>query len=148
MTNVSLTVVSDLKNLSEIRNFVGNAAKDAGLSDEGVAEIRLAVDEACANIIQHGYKNNDGEIVIGVTQDNDKVVVTVSDDAPSYNPLKETPEPDLDAPLDERPLGGMGFLIIRENTDAVEYRARESGGNALSMAKHFLKQEPTTLGRR
>lgn len=133
--NVSLTVQSNLENLSRIRGFIEEAAGRAGLSGQGISEIRLAVDEVCANVMTHGYKNTSGVLDICVDQTDNKMIVTVSDDAPPYNPLQETPIPDLEAPLDQRPLGGMGVLLVKQNTDWVEYKTTESGGNALIMTK-------------
>lgn len=136
MEKASLTVTSQLGNLSKVRLFVERTAKGAGLSSEGVLGIRLAVDEACANIIQHGYADKDGEITVTISINADSMIVCVSDDAPLYNPLEETPTPDLNTDLSERAIGGMGVLIIKQNTDLVEYEITESGGNALIMTKH------------
>ena len=128
---------SDLKNLSQIRSFIQESAVRIGLSEQGMSEIRLAVDEACANVINHGYKDGNGDLTVSVDGDDNRMTVTISDNAPAYNPLTETPEPDLGAPLDIRPLGGMGVLIVRQNTDAVEYRAGENGGNILILSKNI-----------
>ena len=138
MANLSalLKVDSDLKNLSVIRSFIEDAAARVGLSEEGVSKIRLAVDEACANIIQHGYGDNDGEIRLEAKQADGKLVVTLVDDAPPYNPLTETSAPDMSVPLEDRPLGGMGVLLVKQNTDAAEYRSTDSGGNALILTMH------------
>ena len=49
--------------LATIREFVGNLAAQAGLSKKGVYEVQLAVDEACSNIIEHGYgEEREGDI--------------------------------------------------------------------------------------
>lgn len=133
---------SDLKNLSNIRNFIEEEAEKIGLSEVAISEIRLAVDEACANIIIHGYKNNSGDLDITVKFGNNKMIVTLGDHAPLYNPLKETPRPNLESPLNERPLGGMGVLLVKQNTDAIEYRVTANGGNALILTKFC--SDPTT----
>ena len=146
MANISnsLTVQSDLKNLSIIRSFVEDAADNVGLSKEATSGMRLAVDEACANIILHGYKNSEGEIEVSVHQDGPALVVTLSDEAPLYNPLEESSKPDLDAPLEMRALGGMGVLLVQQNTDAVEYRKNARGGNTLILTKSFSEPSART----
>ncbi|MDH5257242.1 MAG: ATP-binding protein [Gammaproteobacteria bacterium] len=140
----SLTVTSKLENLSKVRNFVKETAKDVGLYSEGVMGVVLAVDEACANIIQHGYVGKAGEITITIFRNEDSMIVSVSDNAPPYNPLEETPVPDLSVDLSERAVGGMGVLIIKQNTDFVEYKVTESGGNALIMTKQIKENETGT----
>ena len=133
----SLKICSDLKNLSTIRCFVKEAADKVELVNEKIEELQLAVDEACANIIQHGYKKNSGDINIHISLDNEKITIYLSDNAPLYNPMKESPAPRLDEPLEKRALGGMGVLIVKENTDKVEYKVSEDGGNILIMTKYL-----------
>ncbi len=136
MANASITVLTDLENLSEVRSFIERAANEAGLSEEKVSEIRLAVDEACANSIIHGHDEGaDGELTVSTAIDSEKMVVTLRDTAPLYNPLEEANAPDLHLPLGERAVGGMGVMWIKMNTDEVEYRVSESGGNELVMTK-------------
>ena len=51
------------ESLVEISEFVARAAKEAGLDSKQVYAVRLAVDEACSNIIEHGYGDEEhGEI--------------------------------------------------------------------------------------
>jgi len=135
-SNSSLKVESDLKNLSSIRDFVKKSAESAGLNKDGVLEICLAVDEACANIINHGYKNENGEIVVSAIHDESKLTICLSDNAQPFNPLEEAVSADLDAPLNERILGGMGVLLVKQSTDEVEYRRPIGGGNKLIMTKY------------
>lgn len=134
--NYSLKVKSELKNLASVRDFVKKAAENSGLSQDGILEICLAADEACANIINHGYKNESGDIVITVSHDEKKLTVSLSDNANPYNPLEEAVGADIDAPLNERILGGMGVILVKQNTDSVEYQRLSGGGNKLIMTKY------------
>jgi len=136
-TIASLKIASDLENLASIRSFIDKASKEIGLSDEALSEIRLAVDEACSNIMIHGYKDSNGELEIVVDRGETSMVVTLSDNAPTFNPLQASDHPDFGSPLEERPLGGMGVFLVKQNTDTVEYRATPSGGNALILTKNF-----------
>lgn len=133
--STSLKVKADLENLSSIRSFVEEAAEKIELSEVSKLKIRLAVDEACANIMLHGYRSAEGEIDISIKSEGAKMIVTLSDTAPHYNPLCNASAPDLDAPLCERAIGGMGVLIIKQNTDAVTYETIKGGGNRLILTK-------------
>ncbi|MDH5490113.1 MAG: ATP-binding protein, partial [Rhodospirillaceae bacterium] len=135
-SNSSLKVESDLKNLPSIRDFVKKSAESAGLKKDGVLEICLAVDEACANIINHGYKNENGEIIVSAIHDENKLTIFLSDNAQPFNPLEEAISADLGAPLNERILGGMGVLLVKQSTDEVEYQRPIGGGNKLIMTKY------------
>ena len=132
----SLKVQSNLKNLSEIRSFIEDQAKKAGLSEEGTSRIKLSVDEAIANIILHGYGETGGEISVHVDQIEGKLVVSIVDSAPPFNPLLQEKQIDPNVPLDDRALGGMGIIFIRENTDAQEYMYSEAGENIFQLTIH------------
>jgi serine/threonine-protein kinase RsbW len=133
-----LDVDADLNNLATIRQFVRRVATAAGLDRASADDLVLAVDEAVANIITHGYgKNGSSPIEVEAVPGNGAVTVHVRDRAPQYNPLEETAAPKLESPLKRRPPGGFGVYLIRKNTDRVEYRAREGGGNELIMVKNL-----------
>ena len=133
----TLKIQATLKDLEGIRDFIEHAAKKIGLPDQATGEIRLAVDEACANILAHGYKGNEGELEILVNHEGQKMIVTVSDKAPKFDPIQNGVEPDFNLPLLERPMGGMGLYLMKLNTDSVEYRSIPSGGNILILTKNF-----------
>lgn len=74
------------------------------------------------------------------------MVVVVSDTASPYNPLLEACEPDLDSPLTERPFGGLGVLLVKQNTDNVEYEVTPTGGNTLTLTKFISKPDGPSDG--
>jgi len=132
-----LVVAADLKNLAAVREFVQRAATASGLEKEATAGLILAVDEAVANIIVHGYgKDDDGRIEIRAVRQDRALAIHLRDDAPAYNPL-DAPVPALDKVLEDRPVGGMGVLLIRQNTDGVYYRPRNGRGNQLTLVKNL-----------
>lgn len=133
--HAQLVVLADLNNLAEIRGFVERTARQAGLDEEITSGLVLAVDEAAANVIVHGYRQDGrGRLEILATQDDASLTIRLRDEAPAYNPL-DAPAPSLDSPLEERAIGGMGVLLIRQNTDRVEYNARDGRGNELVLVK-------------
>ena len=70
---------------------------------------------------------------MGLRLDAGTVVVQVEDEGRPFNPL-EAPPVDLDAPIEGRPIGGLGIHLIRSLMDAIEYR-HEDGRNVLVMRK-------------
>jgi len=133
-----LDVVADLNNLATVRKFVERITTDAGLDRESVDGLVLAVDEAVANIIMYGYrKDGSSPIEVDAVRADGSLALHIRDRAPLFNPLEETATPNLDAPLEERPLGGMGVYLMRQNTDRLEYHARAGGGNELVLVKNL-----------
>ena len=119
--------------LADIRDFVLESAKSAGLPDHNASGIVLAVDEACSNVILHGYKGEDGDIEICVEAGPQRFKVEISDHAVPFDPLNSNAESALNQRLEERAPGGLGLLMIEQNTSTIHYDPREGGGNVLTL---------------
>jgi serine/threonine-protein kinase RsbW len=116
-----LKVKSRTENLSEIRDFIYGNASAAGFSDEVIEKIILAVDEACTNIIKHAYKlNPEGEILIKIKYNTNKLVVELTDYGISFEPEK-IPDPDLRKYYQQHKVGGLGMYLIKTLMDEVKY---------------------------
>ncbi|WP_317064105.1 ATP-binding protein [Methanoculleus caldifontis] len=127
-----LTIRADLSALATIAEFLAEELNGSG--DELIFALQLAVDEACSNTILYGYPDGEaGTITVGCTVDDEAVCVTIADDGVAFNPLN-APQPSLDTPVEERPIGGLGVHFIRTVTDRVSY-ARIGDRNVLSMEK-------------
>lgn len=116
-----LRVKSRTENLSEIRDFVSGKARAAGIAEDTVENIILAVDEACTNIIKHAYKlSPEGEIIIKINYDKEKFTVTIIDYGKSFEP-ERVPLPDLQKYYREHRVGGLGMYLMKSLMDNVEY---------------------------
>ena len=74
-----------------------------------------------------------------IIREGDTFTVELEDDARPYNPL-EAPEPDLEAEIDDRPIGGLGVHLVRTIMDTVNYR-RTHNRNLLIMSKKGRDEE-------
>jgi anti-sigma regulatory factor (Ser/Thr protein kinase) len=111
-------------------------AADHGLPAPVVRAFHLALEEHLTNSISYGFtQGRVGTIHVRFTVDHPNVCVEVEDDADPFNPLT-APEPDTSLPLDAKPLGGLGLLLIRKSMDQVEYR-QANGHNVLVMRKRL-----------
>ena len=121
--------------LLAIRRFIEAACSQAGLDDETSYDIKLAVDEACMNIVEHGYAGMDpGSIVVSLQYGRQKLVVRITDFGHPFEP-SEPPRPDPAAMLRGKP-GGIGLYFIYRSMDSVHYEATE-GGNTLTLVKNL-----------
>ncbi len=118
--------------LKLVRGGVRAAARMCGFNDATAQSIVLAVDEACQNVIVHGYKGRaDGEIVLGVFRRRDGILVRLRDFAPPVDPAKIKPRA-----LDDIRPGKLGSHFIQEIMDSVEFRPSPDGtGNLLEMIR-------------
>ena len=112
--------------------------------DEGVLDqLQLAVDEACANVVEHSYAGMEpGDVEVSCGFDDECLVIQVRDWGRSFVP-EDVPEPDVDAPLAERSLGGLGLFLLRQCMDQVEFSFDDKDGNELTMTKRLQGAEPT-----
>ena len=119
----SLTVPGDLSSLGAIRDFVRLAAAEAGLDKRLIYRLILAVDEIATNIIVHGYEENGsaGDVEVAAEISDDSLVIILEDSAPPYNPPTEAVREDLDRPLEERDIGGLGVFLAIQNVDQFVY---------------------------
>lgn len=101
-------------------------------SPDFLFRMNLVLEEMTLNVMTHGRAGGARELEVVVVCDADSVSIEIVDDGPRFDPLSEAPEPDTDAPLDERPIGGLGVHLVREMMDQIDYRY-EDGRNHLFM---------------
>jgi sigma-B regulation protein RsbU (phosphoserine phosphatase) len=120
--------------LKRTRESVREAMEGCGCSAKSTADIVLAIDEACQNIIRHAYRgDSDNLIEFDVEHRGDRLVFSLTDHAPAIDPSRVKPR-DLE---DLRP-GGLGTYFIRRVMDEVEFLRPASGsGNLLRMVRRI-----------
>ena len=129
-----LTVPGRYDRLEQICAFVAEAAAEAGLDEADSNRCQLAVDEACTNVIEHGYEGeNRGQIEIICEPRDGELTITIQDWARRFDP-GSVPEPKLDADVEELGIGGLGLYFMRQVMDAVEF-SYENGGNRVTLIK-------------
>lgn len=137
--NKTTTFPASYKSLAAISKFVTAGAEAAGLDDKAAYAVRLAVDEACTNIIEHAYAGMEAMEAQGITcsyRVSDKALtITLRDRGRPFN-LDEVPEPDICSPLEERQIGGLGVYFIHEMMDEVYFSCNPDGSNTLKLVKH------------
>ncbi|MFC3226358.1 ATP-binding protein [Marinibaculum pumilum] len=105
-------------------------------SDEG-ARMVLALDELVTNVMHHGGTGAQpvAEIEVSLDLAGDRVVAVIRDAGHPFNPLT-LPEPDVEAPLEARPIGGLGIHLARQLMDVIRYR-RDGDRNCLTLVKRL-----------
>jgi serine phosphatase RsbU (regulator of sigma subunit)/anti-sigma regulatory factor (Ser/Thr protein kinase) len=113
------------------------AALDHALAEEGVPEslrhdVTLVTEEVLSNVVRHGYADGERDTIRVLARCEDgRLHLAFEDGGQPFNPL-EHEMPDLDLPLDEREIGGLGVLLVRELSESIHYE-RAAGRNRLSL---------------
>jgi serine/threonine-protein kinase RsbW len=132
-----LIVPGHFECLTEITAFVTEAAREAGLNDDEVFHVEMAVDEACSNIIEHAYAVQPGDIDLACScPAAGQFEVVIRDSGLPFDP-PQVPPPNVNAPvdLDEISEGGLGLYFMRKLMDEVRFEYVPGQGNRLTMIK-------------
>ena len=136
-THRSKRILSRTDNLLEVREFVGGEARAFGFSDEDAANIVLAVDEACTNIIKHAYQYaTDKEIEVSVVPKNRSFEIRIYDNGRSFDPATIR-QPDLKEHIGHRKRGGLGVYLMKKLMDKVEYNFHKGKRNEVRLIKYL-----------
>ena len=124
--------------VSLARLVVATAAKSRrSLDDERVAELALALSEACTNAIEAHEGHADGErVTVSVDEDDERLVVTIADRGPGFDPLEVQSPPAATDPDRLQHERGLGIPIIKTLVDEVTFRSSEGGGTTVTMTLH------------
>jgi anti-sigma regulatory factor (Ser/Thr protein kinase) len=100
-----------------------DAAVAANIEKADAYRLRLSVDEVVTNIVVHGYEEagRSGDITICATIDDQALVISVEDSAIPFDPRQIPTPADLDKPLEERDIGGLGIFLAIEGVDEFQY---------------------------
>lgn len=130
------TFPGNYENLEKIAAFVRQNAQQAGFGDTAMYAIETAVDEACSNIIEHGYGGEGrGEIQCNCKADESGITITLIDQGKKFNP-SDADMPKLDVPLKERRAHGLGLYFLHQMMDEILFEHKEGQGNILTMTKY------------
>ena len=95
----------------------------------------MAADEASTNIIEHAYDGvSDGKLEIDCEIISGELKIIMRDWGKPFDPTS-VPEPNLNADLSERKIGGLGMYLMRKLMDEVSYESSPETGNTLMMVK-------------
>jgi anti-sigma regulatory factor (Ser/Thr protein kinase) len=132
-----LTVPADLASLAPVSEFVQQSAASAGLDARAAYRLRLAVIELVTNTITHGYCEAGlrGSIDLKAELDEQELTVILEDTAIPYDPSQAPPPGDLDKPIAERKIGGLGVYLALQEVDSYRYERHNDRNRSILVMK-------------
>jgi serine/threonine-protein kinase RsbW len=121
-SDVRLSLPARPDSLGVIRHVLGAFAESLRLPADLVEDIRLAVTEACTNVVRHAYDGDDGPIDVVMRPSKERLEIIISDRGRGMGP-----SPDVEGP-------GLGLPLIAALADSVELQEVPPGGSRLKMA--------------
>ncbi len=132
---LSLCLPTKLDQLERIYEAVDELGESEEWPPGMVYQVKLVLEELGVNIVTHGHNNEpDHEFEVVLDSDSDALTIELRDEGQAFNPLTDSAEPDTDAGLDERSVGGLGIYLVRTMMDELSYR-REDNKNILTIVK-------------
>jgi serine/threonine-protein kinase RsbW len=129
--------------LPGLRQFLQEFWSAAGLPPAQAHGFELALEEIFMNVVMHGSRPGTApQIEISLVFADGGVVMTLEDDGPEFDPLS-LPQPDVEASLGDRRVGGLGVFLVRQMMDVVSYH-RVGVRNRLRMSKRIEAPEGRT----
>jgi serine/threonine-protein kinase RsbW len=116
------------------RLALSGLARTLTLDEEDLADLKLAVTEACGNAVRHAYDGDDGSVAVSYIVGPGTLELIVEDRGTGMSDGDDASEEDDHEPLE----GGMGMAIIRAVVDAVDVRDGADGrGTVVHMTKYL-----------
>jgi serine/threonine-protein kinase RsbW len=115
------------------RLALSGIARQLPVEDELLADLKLAVTEACGNAVRHAYPDGTGDVIVAFVVRNDAIEMTVEDRGAGIGSAP-APESLVAGPVD----GGMGLAIMRTIVDELDVRSGPDGrGTIVRMTKRL-----------
>lgn len=126
---------ADLNSLPQFIELVHRCSADLEFDNSSIMQIELALEEVIVNIINYAYPDTDkpGKIRLFCKIEGDTLKMEIADDGIPFDMLTAD-DPDIDASLEDRHIGGLGVFFVKQLMDEVKYE-RRGDENFLSLTK-------------
>ena len=146
----SIVLQNDVRQVKTLNAFVVQVTDRLGIEASLAKQIKLAVEEAVVNVMDYAYPaGQTGDIDVQATSDGQWLTFVITDGGAAFDPT-EKEKADTTLSVEDRPIGGMGILLVRELMDSINYERqrggasagmRTDGKNVLTLKKRIVKSE-------
>lgn len=128
--------------LSQVEAFLAEVCAGAGLGREACLRVTLLVEELFTNTVVHGHgADSDAPVRIDCEVEAGRIALVYEDTGPPHDPFAAVAGPDPGADVEDRPVGGLGVLLISAMAQHVEYR-RAGEFNRISLVIGAVRSAP------
>ena len=136
----SLTLQNNVRQVKTLNAFVLQVTERLGIDTKTAKEIKLAVEEAVVNVMDYAYPiGTTGDIDVQAMSDGKWLKFVITDSGVAFDPT-EKEKADTTLSAEDRPVGGVGILLVRELMDSINYE-RTDGKNVLTLKKRIVNNE-------
>lgn len=132
-TEFSLTLETRPEELERLTAAVETLAEQDNWPAALTFKVNLVLEELVLNVINYAYDESGHHVDVQLTCNEDGLVIEITDEGKPFDPLHDAPDPDMESPIEERHIGGLGVYLVRTMTSDMQYR-REDGKNRMTVA--------------
>ena len=133
----NIVLQNDVRQVKTLNAFVVQVTEQLGIEASLAKQIKLAVEEAVVNVMDYAYPaGKTGDIDVLATSDGQWLKFVITDRGVAFDPT-EKEKADTTLSAEDRPVGGMGILLVRELMDSINYE-RTDGMNILTLKKRIV----------
>lgn len=134
----TLHIKNDVKEIAKFSSFMKSTMEKLDIDKSLARQLRLAVEEAVVNVVDYAYPvGQKGEIDIRLMSDGKSLKTVIIDSGVAFDPTA-VDQTDTTLSVEDRQVGGLGILLVRELMDSVNYE-RVEGKNVLTLTKTIIK---------
>ena len=128
---------NELSEVERLHKIVSEYCEKHRIPQDIQMNLNLAIEELLVNTITYGFTDNETHDIFMRFYIKDHVLIAeMEDDGIAFNPLQEAPEPDFNAPVEEKQIGGLGIHFVKTLIDEIEYQ-RKDNKNFLRLKKRL-----------
>jgi serine/threonine-protein kinase RsbW len=133
MADFAVELAAEQNAISDLTERAAAFLAASGVDARAVHHVALVLDELLTNVAVHGGAGT--PVSVSLTISPDRVRAEVVDRGDMFDPSVEQ-NPDLSAGAEERPVGGLGLLLVQRMTDSLAYeRAGDSNRTTFSICR-------------
>ena len=138
-----LIMKNEMTEVGRLRTFFFSVCREHNIDDDTAKTLNLALEEWVANVINYAYpKGMRGHVEVTADVSDDVLTLVIKDHGVAFDPTQHA-EADIDAELEDRPIGGLGIHLVRTIMDTVEYQRTADGYNRITLTKALNTKHST-----
>jgi anti-sigma regulatory factor (Ser/Thr protein kinase) len=140
-SSTRIRIAADRQSLDRVFDAYERFARAHAVPDDIRRDVYVALEEIVSNVVLHGSRTRTPQVNVTLAIDQGSLRVQIVDDGPPFDPFS-APAPDVNRPLRERPIGGLGILFVTRLTDEHTY-SRRANRNWVTLSRR-LKSPKTS----
>lgn len=122
--------------IEKVNAFVEEELEKADCAANARIKVMIALEELFVNVAHYAYDGEKGDVSVSIDFEGNDMVLALKDKGKPFNPL-EKPDPNVEASLEERGIGGLGIYMVKKTMDDFKYDYKD-GENVVTI-RHAIK---------